>query len=104
MLSYLVAAFGILDILRGAYPAAELVPIGLGVAGYAVANEHRWGWRVGVVLALFNAIVYAYVLYLAHGLGAYIVIQCLVNLFFGVVLLALYLHPQSREYQRIWFR
>ena len=28
----------------------------------------------------------------------------IVNLMFGVALVALLLHPQSREYQRIWFK
>jgi hypothetical protein len=28
----------------------------------------------------------------------------IINLLFMVVLVALYLHPQSRAYQRIWFK
>ena len=96
MLCYLTAVFGLLGILLGAYPIAELIPLALGVAGYAVANEKRWGYRLGVALAAFNVLVDLYVLVL----GAYGII---LTLLFAVVLLALLLHHQSREYERIWF-
>ena len=96
MLCYLSAVFGLLGILLGAYPVAELVPLALGVAGFAVANEKRWGYRLGVALAALNVVVDLYVLVL----GAYGII---LTLLFAVVLLALFLHTQSREYERIWF-
>jgi hypothetical protein len=96
MLCYLTAAFGLVDILIGSYPAAEIIPLALGVAGYAVANEKRWGYRLGVVLAGFNVLVDVYVLFLG-GTGI------LFTLLFAVVLLALFLHTHSRQYERIWF-
>jgi hypothetical protein len=104
MLSYLTAAFGLLSILRGAYPLFEIVPLGLGAAAYGVANEKRWGFWLGVVLAGITVLFDALVLYLVRSGGAESILLSLVNLFFGVVVLFLYLHPQSREYQRIWFK
>jgi hypothetical protein len=96
MLCYFTAAFALVYILLGSYPAAEIVPLALGVAGHGVANEKRWGYRLGVVLAGLNVLVDVYVLFLgATGI--------LFTLLFAVVLLALFLHTQSREYERIWF-
>ena len=96
MLCYLTAVFGLIGLVLGAYPLAELVPLALGAAGLGVANEKRWGYRLGVALAGLNVLVDLYVLYL----GAFGVV---LTLLFAVVLLALFLHSQSREYERIWF-
>jgi hypothetical protein len=96
MLCYLTAAFGLIGLLLGAYPVAELVPLALGAAGFGVANEKRWGYRLGVALAGLNVLVDLYILIL----GVFAVI---LTLLFAVVLLALFLHAQSREYERIWF-
>ena len=97
MLCYLTAAFGIIGLLITGYPAAEIIPLGLGVAGYGVANEKRWGYRLGVVLAGLNVIVDLYLTFLGG-------ISFFLTLLFAVVLLGLFLHTQSREYERIWFR
>jgi hypothetical protein len=97
MLCYITAAFGLLWIILGTYPIAELVPLALGVAGFGIANEKRWAFGLGVVVAVLNVLVDAWILVL----GAFGVV---INLLFAVVLLALLVHPQSREYQRIWFR
>jgi hypothetical protein len=96
MLCYLTAVFGLIGLLLGAYPLAELVPLGLGAAGFGVANEKRWGYRLGVALAALDVLVDLYVLFI----GAYAI---LLTLLFAVVLLGLFLHSQSREYERIWF-
>jgi hypothetical protein len=97
MLCYLTAVFGLIGIVLGAYPLAELVPLGLGAAGFGVANEKRWGYRLGVALAGLNVLIDLYVLVIG-GLAV------LLSLLFAVVLLGLFLHSQSREYERIWFR
>jgi hypothetical protein len=96
MLSYATAVLSLLFVLFGAYPL--VISLGLGVAGYGVANELRWGYWLGIVLAGISALVYLLVLF-ATGFGGIII-----NLAFMVVLIALFLHPQSREYQRIWFK
>jgi hypothetical protein len=96
MLSYLTAAFSLLWILFGAYPL--VVSLGLGFAGYGVANERRWGYWLAIVLAGLSALIYLLVV-LEGGFGGVII-----NLVFMGVLLALLLHPQSREYQRVWFK
>ena len=97
MLCYITAAFGMLWLLLGTYPLFEIVPLGLGVAGFGVANEWRWAYGLGIALAALNILGDMGIL----ALGAYSV---LITLFFAVVLFALLVHPQSREYQRIWFK
>ena len=95
MLSYVTAAISLLFVLFGAYPL--VFSLGLGAAGYGVANDRRWGYWLGVVLAALTALgLLGAVVSGAHSL--------VINLLFMVVLVALYLHPQSREYQRVWFK
>ena len=96
MLSYATAAISLLLVLFGTYPL--VVSLGLGVAGYGVANEKRWGYWLGVVLSGLSALLLLLVL-VETGSGGIIP-----NLFFTAVLMALFLHPQSREYQRVWFK
>lgn len=95
MLCYITAAFGLISLLLGG--AVYLVPTLLGVGGYGVANERRWGYVMATVLALLNVLTGIVLLVVVPGLSV-------LNLLFAVVLAALLLHPQSREYQRTWFR
>jgi hypothetical protein len=62
--------------------------------GLGIANEKKWGYLVAVVAAIVLLIA---TLFSFTGGG-------LINLIFSVALVALLLHPQSREYRRIWFR
>jgi Kef-type K+ transport system membrane component KefB len=81
-----------------------LLTVGYVAGGFGIANERRWGYTVGVTVAALGLLPWALLLFrdmseffeLAFSLGA-------INLMFAIALLALLLHPQSREYQRIWF-
>lgn len=95
LLCYLTAAFGLLALLLG--QVIDVVPVLLGVGGFGVANEKRWGYVLAVVLAVLNVIVGIAAVATGSGIN-------LINLLFDVVLVALLLHPQSRQYQRIWFK
>jgi hypothetical protein len=66
-------------------------------AGYGIANEKKWGYGLGVAMALLPFVLQ---LVFFHNPFA----TNLINLMFEIALLALLLHPQSREYQRIWFK
>ena len=96
MLSYATAAISLLLVLFGAYPL--VISLGLGAAAYGVANEKRWGYWLGIVLAGLSALLYLLILFETRSFGI------ILNLAFAAILLALYLHPQSREYQRVWFK
>ena len=90
---YLNAALGL---LYGAYRYWPMLVamIAAVVAGWAIANEKKWGYWLGVALA-----VLAVGFTLWHfSAGQFI------NLIFYAALVALLLHPQSREYRRTWFR
>ncbi len=96
MLSYINAALGVLFFF--AFGAGlSLLLLLLGVSAYAVANEKRWGYRLAVAVAGLYLVVQVIGFFVIHGFSG------LLNLVFAGVLLALLLHPQSREYQRIWF-
>ena len=66
-------------------------------AGFGIANERKWGYGLGIVMAI-----------LPFGLrlmwGQSLLGASIVNLMFEIALVALLLHPQSRDYQRIWFK
>ena len=93
-LLYINAVFGLIG---GGFSTLGLLIVAGGIgAGFGIANEKRWGYGLGLVMAFLP-----FLFRLAFGgslLGASIV-----NLMFEIALVALLLHPQSRDYQRIWF-
>lgn len=97
-LLYLDAA---LLVLRG----AVFSPIGLlwaaasAGAAFGMANTRRWAYILGVVVAVFT-------LGFPFLVGATLTDQVrysTVEFMLAVALVALLVHPQSREYQRIWY-
>jgi hypothetical protein len=102
MLCYITAAFGLLSLFLGA-SALVIVPLALGVAGFGVANEKRWAYGLGLALATVDVVVDLAALFLL-GAGAAGDLSLVITILFAVVLFALLIHPQSREYQRIWFK
>ena len=62
-------------------------------AGYGIANERKWGYQLGVGIA--GLVV------LGEVVG--VLPAGIIALLFDILLLALLLHNQSREHQRIWF-
>jgi hypothetical protein len=75
-------------------------PIGLAIgvggvaAGFGMANEQKWGYVLGLAVAALPL-----VLRIVSGDPLY----NFAGLILEVALVALLLHPQSRDYQRIWF-
>jgi hypothetical protein len=61
---------------------------------WGIANEKKWGYIVALVVAFL--LLAETVLSFYSG--------ALLTLIFEIALVALLLHPQSREYRRIWFR
>ena len=90
---------GIITLIFGGlfYALGAVIIIGSIAAGYGIANERKWGYALGVGMALlpFALILATRSSPLSGGL---------LNLLFEVALAALLLHPQSRDYQRIWFK
>lgn len=98
ILLYISAAF---DVLFGGFanPLLLLLAAGNVAAGYGIANERKWGYFLGVGVAGLAVLPYVFWL-VAGGLSTTLIISAM----FPVAMLALLLHPQSRDYQRIWFR
>jgi hypothetical protein len=61
---------------------------------WGIANEKKWGYIVALIVAFL--LLAETVLSFYSG--------ALLTLIFEIALVALLLHPQSREYRRIWFR
>lgn len=105
-LLYFNAAFGL---LLGSAVVARFGPliglpilVGMAAAGYGIANEKRWGYRLGVATAGLGLLPYVWAL-VVEGLGVVFNIGFLMLIVFPVALFALLVHPMSRQYQRVWF-
>ena len=97
LFSYLNAALAVVYTLILGLQAWLLVFALLAVAAYAIANDKRWGYWAGVVLACLYLLGEIAALVTGGSLGA------VLDILFAGVLVALLLHPESRHYERIWF-
>ncbi|MCY4664081.1 MAG: hypothetical protein OXC00_05400 [Acidimicrobiaceae bacterium] len=75
------------------------IAVGKVVAAFGIANERRWGYKLGVVVAAIPIVLLLLLAVTdtprwlwADGIG----------LLFDIALVALLLHPISRNYQRYW--
>ena len=74
-----------------------LIIVGCAAGVFGIANEQKWGYGVGVAMAFLP-----FALRLLSGSS--VLGYSIINLMFEIALIALLLHPQSRDYQRIWFK
>jgi len=83
--------------------ASRIFPLLLLVAlvggGLGIANEKKYGFRLALSAAIYSVVATLWIgtRYPVELLGF------LLRLMFDIVLLVLLLHPQSKEYRRIWF-
>jgi hypothetical protein len=96
ILCYIDAVLGLLR----PHPLILLISIGLAGGAYGIANEKKWGYAVSVV----SAVVQVVLLLAVFGLAGLNDVGILLAFLFDALLVALLLHPMSREYQRIWFK
>ena len=102
MLMYFQGGFGLVFGVLGGRSLTViglLITVGKLVAAYGIANEMRWAYRLGVVIAAVP-LVLTLLLTVTNGLAW--LWADLIGLMFDIALLALLLHPQSRGYQRYW--
>lgn len=98
-LCYIQAVFGFIFPIATSIIAGLAIAVALGIGGFGIANEKRWGYAVAVVGAVFQVIM------LVAVFGSNVLTStAVINLMFHGALVALLLHPMSREYQRIWFK
>ena len=98
LLLYLNSALSLLFSLGYLGPYGLLIVAGGVGGGWGIANERKWGYGLGLVVALAPFLIS---LAFFHTIlpGGNILAAA-----FPIVLVVLLLHPQSREYQRIWFK
>ena len=99
ILCYIDAVLGLLQGVT-ASPIGLVIVAGLGIGGFGVANEKKWGYAAAVGAAVLQ--VALWILFL--GTGVLTNVFALLSFMFDVALVVLLLHPQSRSYQKIWFR
>jgi hypothetical protein len=97
LFSYLNAALALLFTLILGLQPYLIVFVLLAVAAYGIANERRVAYWGGVVLACLYLLTELVTIVTGGGFGG------ILNLLFAGVLVALLLHPESRNYQRAWF-
>jgi hypothetical protein len=107
-LLYFDAFFGLLGALGGGIGLLGILYVGAYVYGaYGIANEQKRGYQVAVVASFLPIALPAVVLLLngqlAVRLDEVLLPGGLINAIFVYALIALLLHSQSREHQRIWF-
>ena len=92
--------FGVL--LGGSLTVSSLlVAVGEVMAAFGIANERRWGYKLGVAVAAL--VLVASLLVLMRNFDHFgRLLGLLIGLLFDVALVALLLHPMSRSYQRYW--
>lgn len=99
ILLYIDAVFSLIGVYLP--PEIRLVLIVTMAGGaFGIANEKRWGYVVGLIGAVLNLLwpmVYGFSL-------RTIITDNPLGFMIGVALIALLLHPMSRNYQRIWFK
>lgn len=99
-LLYISAAF---DVLFGGLgnPVVLALAAASVAAGYGIANERKWGYLLGVVVTgLPVCFMVFFVVFSRVTLDLNFILQAM----FPVAMFALLVHPQSRDYQRIWFQ
>ena len=100
ILCYVDAVFGLLFGFVATSLFAGLITItALAAGGFGIANEKRWGYAVAVGGAVLQIVM----LFLVFGTNVF-TSTVVISFLFDAALVALLLHPMSREYQRIWFK
>ena len=84
---------GVLEHSAGPFFPIVLVADVAGALG--VSNERKWGYAIALLAAILP-----FILIITSNVAA----GGILNILFEVALVALLLHPMSREYYRIWFR
>ena len=98
LLLYLNAVFfALAGGIFAVFPLGLAIIAGQAAGGFGIANERKWGYVLSVVMACLPLAVL-----LLGGLRGIFGLS-LLTLMFEIALVALLIHPQSREYQKIWF-
>jgi uncharacterized membrane-anchored protein len=98
VLLYWSASLGLISglVVGGAGRYALALMVAEGTGAYGIAKERRWGYVVALAAAVIPLVL---VIGVSGLLGAGIL-----AVLFQIALVALLVHPQSRDYYRLWYR
>ena len=102
ILLYVNAVFWLLDMLMGDLFAGVLAVAAV-LAGIGLANEKKPGYWLALAVAGLNLLFLLFAIFVLGG-SAFTSISLVINVLFAVALMALLLHPMTRNYARIWFK
>ena len=77
-----------------------LTTVGMIAAAFGIANEKKWGYRLGIAAAIAPLALVA----LDVVLNVINVRVDLIGIMFDIALVALLLHPMSKDYAKVWFK
>ena len=95
MLAYIQAVFDLLTGLQYGYLLMVVAAVGKGLGAFGIANSKRIGYYVCIGATVIGILLIFVLDYSLFGR--------LLSLVFEGALLGALLHPQSREYTKIWF-
>ncbi len=98
LFSYLNAALALIFTIALGQSTFLFVFVLLAVAAFGIANDKRVAYWAAVVLACLYFLAVLALMVTGAGLGG------ILDLLFAGVLVALLLHPESRQYERVWFK
>jgi hypothetical protein len=99
-LLYINAVFGVI------FPTIALLTLSglLGALGaYGIANNRRWGYRLGVAASSVEVALLVALPLLDFGPEVLFNLRYLIIIVIPIALFCALLHPESRDHQRIWF-
>jgi hypothetical protein len=98
ILFYLNAVFAV--VFMDYFFLLKIVGVG---AGFGIANEKKWGYYLGIAVAIIPLITTLGWL-VGGGYGMNQFFNLLIMILFQILLVGFVLHPASRSYQKIWFK
>lgn len=81
------------------WPPFMIAAVLMAAGGYGIANEKRWAYSLALAISVIRVAVL-----LIFARSDVLEFPLILTLMFDVALVALLLHQESREYQRIWFK
>ena len=74
--------------------------------GFLMANERKWGYRLALYAAISPFLLRVWIFWGldAYGLRDMVLGQNIISFIFEVALVALLVHPMSKDHQRIYYR
>ena len=77
------------------------IALGSGLGGVGVANDKKWGYWLALAAASVHIVMFFVV---PPGLFLFLGTSLVISFIFNAALVGLLAHPESREYQKIWFK